>query len=77
MAEAQSDPFLAFEQMRDEIEAMHGGKIALMHKETLVGVFPDYESAIDVVINRFDGKSCHVREIGVECTDTVFLGIEA
>jgi hypothetical protein len=77
MAEARNGPFLAYERMREEIEAVHTGKIALIHEEDFVGAFPDFESAIEVVINRFDGKSCHVREIGVEYTETVFLGFEA
>ena len=76
MADGKSDPFLAYERMREEIEAAHAGKIALMHEEEFVGAFPDYETAINIVINRFDGKSCHVREIGVEYTGTVFSGFE-
>lgn len=61
-----SKEIAAYERMRAELEASHGGRWAVFHQEDFVGVFSEFEDAATEAIERFDLGPYLIRQIGVE-----------
>ena len=65
MARLKSD-IAAFDRMRGELEAHHRNEWALFHGGEFVSVFPDFEEAATVAVERFDHGPYLIRQIGAE-----------
>ena len=63
MASLQRD-IAAFERMKSELEARHLRDWALFHDGAFVGVFPDFEAAATVAVDRFDSGPYLIRQVG-------------
>jgi hypothetical protein len=65
MASLKAD-IAAFDRMRGELEARHRNEWALFHGGAFVSVFPDFEAAATVAVDRFDQGPFLIRQIGAE-----------
>ena len=54
----------AYERMRSELETDHLGKWALVHDETLVGLYAAFEEAAAEAVRQFGRGPYLIREIG-------------
>jgi hypothetical protein len=54
----------AYTRMRKELEAQHRMKWVVFHKGEFEGVFPDYESAAESAVDRFDRGPYLIRQVG-------------
>jgi len=58
------DDIAAFERMERDLVAQHGHAWALFHKAQFIGVFPDFEAAATVAVDRFDEGPYLIRQVG-------------
>lgn len=58
------DDIAAFEGMRADLEAKHCKEWAVFHNGELQGVFPDFEGAATLAVDRFGSSACLIRQIG-------------
>ncbi len=58
------DDIAAFERMRETLEAQHFKAWAVFHKGQFEGVFPDFESAAQSAVDRFDRGPYLIRQVG-------------
>ena len=65
MASLKAD-IAAFDSMRNELEARHRNEWALFHGGEFVNVYPDFEAAATVAVDRFDHGPFLIRQIGAE-----------
>ena len=56
----------AYKAMRKDLEARHPHEWAVFHGSRFEGVFPDFESAAESAMERFDLGPYLIRQIGVE-----------
>ncbi|MFC3077409.1 hypothetical protein ACFODL_04835 [Phenylobacterium terrae] len=54
----------AFDRMRPDLEAKHRREWVLFHDGALVGVFPDFESAAALAVDRFGDGPHLIRQVG-------------
>ena len=58
------DDIAAFGRMRDSLEADHLKEWAVFHKGRFEGLFPDFESAAESALERFDLGPYLIRQVG-------------
>jgi len=58
------DDIAAFERMRASLETTHHKEWAVFHSGELQGVFPDFETAATVAVDRFGPGACLIRQLG-------------
>lgn len=58
------DDIAAFEQMRKDLEARHLKAWVVFHQGRFEGVFPDFESAAESALDRFDRGPYLIRQVG-------------
>jgi len=56
----------AYENARAELEAGHVGEWAVFYSGEFVGVFPLFEEAATVAVDRFGSGPYLIRQVGVE-----------
>lgn len=56
----------AYEKARARLEAEHRGDWAVFHSGAFVGVYPDFEEAAGVAVDRFGDGPYLIRHVGVE-----------
>lgn len=54
----------AFERMQAKLEAEHLHEWAMFNRGRLVGVFPDFDAAAALAVERFEDEPCLIRQIG-------------
>jgi hypothetical protein len=54
----------AFERMRQKLEAEHFHEWAVFNRGELVGLFPDFEAAATLAVERFEDEPCLIRQVG-------------
>ena len=62
---ALSDEIAAYERMRNDLEADHFGRWALVHQEELIGTYDSFESAADEAVERFGEGPYLIRQVGI------------
>jgi hypothetical protein len=58
------DDIAAYDQIREELEARHMGKWALLHERHLIETFDSFESAAEAAVERFGRGPYLIRQIG-------------
>lgn len=58
------DDIAAYTRMRKDLEAQHLEEWVVFHKGRLEGVFPDFESAAESALERFDRGPYLIRQVG-------------
>lgn len=58
------DDIAAFEQMRKDLEARRLKEWVVFHKGRFEGLFPDFESAAESAVDRFDRGPYLIRQVG-------------
>ena len=58
------DDIAAYTRRRKELEAEHAQKWVVFHQGQFEGVFPDYESAAESAVDRFDVGPYLIRQVG-------------
>ena len=61
-----SNEIAAYEGMRHDLETHHPNQWAVFYASQFEGVFPDFESAAESAMERFDLGPYLIRQIGVE-----------
>ena len=54
------------EREREHLEREHGGKFVLIHGETVIGTYDDFEKAADEGVQRFGCEPFLIRQVGAE-----------
>jgi hypothetical protein len=54
----------AFKAMQAKLEAEHMAEWVLIHHRQLIGVYPSFDSAADVAIERFGAGPFLIRQVG-------------
>lgn len=55
---------VAFDRMRSELEANHRGEWVVFYAGHFEGAFPDFESAAEDAVERFDEGPYLIRQVG-------------
>ena len=58
------DEIAVYEAMRQDLEAKHMGKWALLYEKKLVGTFDSFEEAAEVAVEEFGRGPYLIRQIG-------------
>jgi hypothetical protein len=58
------DDIAAFERMRKDLEAKHLKEWVVFHKGQFEGIFPNFESAAESAVERFDRGPYLIRQVG-------------
>lgn len=58
------DDIAAFERMRRDLEAGHLREWVVFYKGAFEGVFPDFETAAESALERFDRGPYLIRQVG-------------
>ncbi len=59
---------IAYDLMREELEADHKGEWVLVHDQQLIGTYETFQEAASVATRRFGRGPYLIREIGVDST---------
>jgi hypothetical protein len=58
------DDIAAFDRMRPELDKKHRGEWVLFHGGQFIAAFPDFESAAERAVERFEEGPYLIRQVG-------------
>jgi hypothetical protein len=61
---ALHEDIAAFDRMSADLEANHRNAWVVFHKGEFVGAFPDFETAAETAVERFDAGPYLIRQVG-------------